>query len=160
MGVRSKNLVGLATFIVSSLVFVNAAVAQNADDETPQNEAAERPAIWEAFQDAYYRRSGNFYDNRGIPGNITWIIGPFPENNIAGDGRAVNRVYREVFTQQALSDPLIRTADVSNPFDTSLLLLPATETTSNIPPNDFGLETIPAPTALPPAPTGPVRALY
>ncbi|MDX2212057.1 MAG: hypothetical protein SFY66_02095 [Oculatellaceae cyanobacterium bins.114] len=160
MGVRSKNLVGLATFIVSSLVLVNAAVAQNADDEAARREVAEQPAVWEAFQDAYYQRSGNFYDNREIPGNVTWMIGPFPENNIAADGRAVHRVYRDVFTQQALSDPLMRTADVTNPFDTSLLLLPAIQPTSSFPSNDDRVDTIPAPTALPPTPTGPVRALY
>lgn len=160
MVVRSKLWVSLTTFLLASVVLTNAALAQNADDESRQTEVNERPAVWQAFENAFYQRSGNFFQNRDIPGNVTWITGPFPENNIAGDGRAVHRVYRDAMTQQALSDPIIRTADVTNPFDTSLLLLPATQPTSSAPSDGFTFETLPAPTALPPAPTGPIRALY
>jgi hypothetical protein len=123
MVVGIKRVVGLAVGAVSLLFISTAAIAQEVTSETEGQE--EFGTVQEAFIDAFYTRGQTFYRNRQIPRAFTWFLGPFPENDIIADGRAVNRVYRSALIQQAELDPLIRTADLPNPFDTSLLLLPA-----------------------------------
>ncbi|MCU0570403.1 MAG: hypothetical protein MUF49_28005 [Oculatellaceae cyanobacterium Prado106] len=133
MGINIK--MGLKVGVAIALPIVcmgfmgNVALAQEApaDDESI--------TIPEAFDRAFYRFDENFYRNRQVPRSLTWFLGPFPENEIAGDGRMVNRLYREVFTQQTTEDPTIRTADLPNPFSYSL------STDSIVPPE----EPIPSP---------------
>ena len=48
----------------------------------------------------------------------------FPENEIARDAELVNTLYRDVLTQQSSNDPYLRTPDLPNPYDSSLLMSP------------------------------------
>lgn len=84
------------------------------------------PTIPEAFNRAYYRNSGNFFDNRGILQGFRLIFGvpSYVENAISEDGRSVNRLYREVLEQQVSSDPVLRSPDLPNPYTGSILTTP------------------------------------
>jgi hypothetical protein len=131
MGVRSKALLGVTTLAVFSTILIDGAIAQDASQRAPST--VEAQPIDDAFLDAFYTRGGTFYQNRRPPRNVTWMIGPFPENDILADADAVNRLYRVVLEQQGESDPYLRTPDLTNPYDTSLQLLPPYEP-SPIPP--------------------------
>lgn len=125
MGVRFRVLWGVLAVVAASTLFPVTAMAQqaNANDD----ELEELQTVQEAFEDEFFDASGNFFRNRGVVGSVTWLLGPFPENNITRDASGVHRLYVSALQQQTQSDPTIRTADLNNPFDTSLLLLPPTQ---------------------------------
>ncbi|MEO8893578.1 MAG: hypothetical protein ABI417_18990, partial [Coleofasciculaceae cyanobacterium] len=75
----------------------------------------------------FYEESGDFYRNSSIQRQIGWIIGPglpgragFPDLQIERDAKRVNILYRDALEQQASSDPIIRTPDLPNPFNSTL----------------------------------------
>lgn len=86
----------------------------------------------EAFNLLFFRESGDFYRNRSIPRQISFILGPglpggagFADLELERDALAITRLYRSALEQQNSSDPVLRTPDLPNPFDTSVLQLPA-----------------------------------
>jgi hypothetical protein len=121
MGVRFKWLLGTLTFAAASAVFIGDAIAQEEED-TPRR--VEVVSVDQAFEDAFFDRTGTFFENRRPIRNLTWFLGPFPENDIASDAEDVHEVYENALAQQTQSDPYLRTADLSNPYNTSILLLP------------------------------------
>ncbi|HEY9624304.1 MAG TPA: hypothetical protein V6C78_28370 [Crinalium sp.] len=148
--------------MASSAVLMNAAVAQDRPlQRNTTTTSTEQITIPQRFEDALYNRGGTFYGNQRVPRSVTWFLGPFPENDISSDADDVHDLYVEVMTQQVFSDPIVRTADLTNPFDTSLLLLPTQAPPQT--PSTSGYYTPPlpqAPTAQPQRAPGPVRALY
>ncbi len=85
--------------------------------------------IPEAFERAFFRESGDFYRNRRIDRQINYIIGAgipgqagFPDLELERDARRIGRLYKELLELQVASDPVFRTPDLPNPFDTSLRL--------------------------------------
>lgn len=119
MNVRIKILAGLLTIAIFPTVAATGAMAQEGEDEP---ERIDVQTINDRYLDAFYNRSGTFFENRVPQRSITWFLGPFPENDIWRDGQSVHRVYRDTLFQQTQSDPYIRTADLVNPYDSSLLL--------------------------------------
>lgn len=101
-------------------------VAQFFDEREDQPSARPLPTIPQAFNQAYYNRRGNYFDNRQIWQSLSLILGipDFPEQAISRDGRTVNRLYREVLEQQVSSDPVLRTPDLPNPYTGSILTTP------------------------------------
>jgi hypothetical protein len=169
MGVRKTVFRGALILITASVGFTNAALAQEATTQPETRRARNQETIPQAFNRAYYSHDQTFYNNRNLPRSFTWFLGPFPENEISADGRAVHEFYINAFTRQALSDPTIRTADLANPFDTSLLLQPA-QAPAQVPSSSFSTETppaqapalapAPAPTPRPQTRPAPVRGLW
>lgn len=148
---------GLGLFsIVTGIVPGYQAMAQTATLE---------PSIPQQFNDAFYSNADTFFGNRSLGGQLSLIFGipGFPENQIRRDGRAVDRLYREVLEQQVASDPTLRTPDLPNPFSGSLLTTPLIAAEEPIPPAPppviFQQPTVAPP---PPAPTParPVPALW
>lgn len=91
---------------------------------TPPNRLETIP---EAFSRAFFQESGDFYRNRSIPRQISYIIGPglpwgagFPELELERDAKRISNLYQEVLELQASSGPVIRTPDLPNPFGSSL----------------------------------------
>lgn len=171
MRVRLRGLFATLAIAIGSLSIADLAAAQ-----TATNQSDDQPTtVQEAALDAYYSNSGTFFRNRRLDRQVDWILGTgtsflnsFTDNEIAGDGRAVDRFYREALRQQTLSDGIIRTPDQENPFDTSLLLLPTSSATlstvNDIPPVPvvpFSPPPAPEPEAAPQAaPSRPVPALW
>lgn len=155
-----KGIISLAVGAASLLLVSTAAIAQEVtSNQVEERQEAEFLPIDEAFIEAFYTRGKTFYRNRQLPRAFTWFLGPFPENDMIADGRAVNRVYRTGLIQQAELDPLIRTADLPNPFDTSLLLLP-TEVRTQPPVRPVPLPVFPEPVPVPAPAPEPVPGLY
>lgn len=124
MNLRLKGLAGLLTLAIGSMVLPQAAWGQTT------SEVPGEPSLRDQFLDAYYSNSGTFYRNRTVFGQLNWMFGPYVENQITRDGRAVHRLYQDALQQQVSSDPAIRTPDLVNPFNTSFLLLPTTSLTA------------------------------
>ncbi|MDB9307226.1 hypothetical protein PN471_00830 [Aphanizomenon sp. CS-733/32] len=83
------------------------------------------------FERAYFRHNPNFYDNGSLKRKVDALIGPgkkfgttFTDNEIAKDAELVNTLYLDVMAQQTLNDPYLRTPDLPNPYDSSLLMTP------------------------------------
>jgi hypothetical protein len=80
--------------------------------------------IPQEFNDAFFGNSRNFYGSQALGGQLKFLFGPFVENSIARDGRAINKVYQEVLYKQINAGPIIRTVDLPNPFQYSVRDLP------------------------------------
>jgi hypothetical protein len=115
--------------------------------------------ILKEFEDAFFSHDRTFYGNRAIPGQIKYLIGPFPDVDIAKDGKDVNKVYQEVLYRQMNAGPIIRTVDLPTPFPFSLRTLPAPIVAAPI--DVLPSPIIPAPPSALPGPTQrPVPALW
>ena len=97
---------------------IAAAQTETSDYQTPN----------QVFEKAFYENYPDFYNNGGLFREIDWIFGPgslfkssFPEHAIERDAKLVNILYQDVLKQQTTSDPYIRTPDLPNPYNTSLL---------------------------------------
>lgn len=123
MGIKFKTFGGLLGLLVSGVAFPSVVVAQTV---TPNYETTN-----DVFERAFFRHDRNFYENSSPKRQLDVILGPgsvfqnsFPENEIARDADLVNAVYRDVLQQQVGNDPYLRTPDLPNPYDTSLLMSP------------------------------------
>ncbi|MBO3461897.1 hypothetical protein G7B40_015105 [Aetokthonos hydrillicola Thurmond2011] len=141
MGLNFKTLCGLLV-LFASINFSGAARAQTATSgyESPND----------VFERAFFKNDPNFYGNQTFKRHIDLMFGPgslfknsFPENEIARDAELVNTVYRDALTQQANNDPYIRTPDLPNPYNTSLLMSPRLNPTKLQTGTEFRFETLP-----------------
>ncbi|MBD0387584.1 MAG: hypothetical protein ICV54_13935 [Nostoc sp. C3-bin3] len=118
MCLKFKTFSGLLVLLAASMAFPSVASAQT---ETTND----------VFERAYFRHDRNFYENGSLKRQLDSFLGSgsgfggsFPENEIARDAKLVNTLYRDVLTQQVGNDPYIRTPDLPNPYDTSLMMSP------------------------------------
>jgi len=83
---------------------------------------AEMQPLHEEFEEAYYTKGKNAFQQSSIFGQINTILGltGFPEQHISADGKAVDKVYSKGLEQQASSGEALVTRDLENPYDTSL----------------------------------------
>jgi hypothetical protein len=118
MGVR-KNLLALAAAVASSTLMAATVTAQERPVFRP------RMSVPDAVDQAFYGSTGNnFQDVRKPIESLVGVPG-FPENLIGRDSARINRVFRDLLTQQVSSDPIIRTPDLPNPYNASILTLPS-----------------------------------
>jgi hypothetical protein len=90
-----------------------------ADEASPEN-------IAESVTRALFNQSGDIYRNRGIDRQATFLFGlSYPENEYTSDAKAVEKLYREGMYQQGGGSKVLRTADLPNPFSSSIRTTPA-----------------------------------
>ncbi|MDZ8107133.1 MAG: hypothetical protein RM338_16155 [Nostoc sp. DedQUE12a] len=123
MGIKLKTFGGLLILLAAGIAFPSVVAAQT---ETPKSETTS-----DVFERAFFRHDRNFYENGTLKRQLDSFFGAgasfggsFPENEIARDAELVNALYHDVLTQQAGNDPYIRTPDLPNPYDTSLMMSP------------------------------------
>jgi hypothetical protein len=123
MGIKFQPLSSLFVLLATAIAFPSVVVAEPAP---PNYESAN-----DVFERAYFRHDRNFYENSTPKRQIDAFLGSgsgfrnsFPENEIARDSELVNTLYRDVLKQQSMNDPYLRTPDIPNPYDTSLLMSP------------------------------------
>ncbi|KAB8316601.1 hypothetical protein SD81_025870 [Tolypothrix campylonemoides VB511288] len=122
MGIKFQAIGSLLVLLATiSFPVVGAAQTQTLNYETPN----------EVFERAFFRNDPNFNGSQTLKSQINEILGfgsifrnSFPENKIARDAELVNIVYRDVLNQQVGHDRYIRTRDLTNPYDSSLLTSP------------------------------------
>ena len=124
---RLTQLLSALTLAAASSVLASAAMAQT---DPLGYEPIRLETIPEAFNRSFFEDSGDFYRNRSIQRQIGYIIGPglpggagFPELELERDAERLNRLYVETLEQQVSSDPIIRTPDLPNPFNSSMRTL-------------------------------------
>jgi hypothetical protein len=84
---------------------------------------AQAEPITEAINNAMFRQSGDTYRNTGIDRQATLLFGlSYPDLEAVNDARSVDNIYKDLIRQRG-SAP-IRTADLPNPFTSSLLTNP------------------------------------
>jgi hypothetical protein len=123
MGVRTSTcLSALALAAVSTTVAI-AAQAQDAAVVFRPRESV--PA---AMDRTFYRHSDSVLKENDALRGAQSFLGTFmfPENAILKDSKDVNGLYRYVLERQIGDDPIIRTADLANPFNSSVQTLPTT----------------------------------
>lgn len=120
-----KRIARAIVLTASSVVVVGGA-ANLASAQTVYSNTSPYPTISEQFNRTFFTYDKTFFENRRFPRSASWFLGlfSFPENEISGDGRVVNNLYESLLEQQVANDPTIRTPDLPNPFDASLLTAP------------------------------------
>ncbi|MEG5017806.1 MULTISPECIES: hypothetical protein [unclassified Microcoleus] len=131
--------------------------------------------IADDFNRQYFEASGDFYHNLSLQGYLGDYLGigspsgvvAFPEKEIERDASRLNGLYRRVMQRQVSSDPILRVPDAVNPFDASIMALPAACQLGPQPsgcfPTPGGLQdqfTLPTQQQNSPSDPGPVRGLY
>ncbi|BAZ32002.1 hypothetical protein NIES4074_44770 [Cylindrospermum sp. NIES-4074] len=143
MGIRFKPLSGLLVLLAASFTFPSVASGetQSPNSQTPND----------TFEGAFFRHDRNFYENQSAKRQIDSLFGPgsgfrdsFPENEIARDAELVNTLYRDVLAQQSTNDPYLRTPDLPNPYDSSLLSSPRYNVNKLKVGTEFRFETVPS----------------
>ncbi|MCC5646717.1 hypothetical protein LC607_28135 [Nostoc sp. CHAB 5824] len=142
MGIKLKTLGGLLVLLAAGIAFPSVASAQT---ETSNYETTN-----DVFERAYFRHDRNFYENGSLKRQLDSFLGSgsgfggsFPENEIARDAELVNTLYHDVLTQQVGNDPYIRTPDLPNPYDTSLMMSPRVNSSKLKVGTEFRFETLP-----------------
>ena len=147
MGVLFKNLAGALGVSVSTLAVASAILTVAAPSRA---EPSQPVPLSEAFNDAFYQNARSFFQNRSIYSQINWILGQgsiirsgYPDKQIERDVRGIHSLYEDAIDQQVASDPVIRTPDLPNPYDSSVMMMPPTN--FNSPPlgSELNFETIP-----------------
>jgi hypothetical protein len=140
MGIKFQPLGGLLVILATGLVVPSVA---SAETETPNYETTN-----EVFERAYFRFDSNFYENNTPKRQIQQFLGigsgirnSFPENEIARDAELINTLYRDVLTQQVGNDPYLRSPDLPNPYNSSLLASPRSNTSKLQVGTEFRFET-------------------
>ena len=121
MSVRFSSLLG--TLILSSscslFSFVPKAQAETFNPDTiplsPRSIGIDRQ-----FERTFFSNDREAFVNRSIGRQFNFLFGPFPENEITRDSKALYKLYVDVMRQQVSNDPVIRTPDLANPYNTSL----------------------------------------
>ncbi|NEQ29469.1 MAG: hypothetical protein F6K04_00425 [Leptolyngbya sp. SIO4C5] len=152
MGIRVKSLIGAAVAAVSSsAVMATTAIAQEVvvDVTAPRTESA---AVSEAINEVFYANSGTYFQNRTFWRQFSSIFGPgtfgnaaYPELEIERDAEAIHQIYEYLMAQQSRSDLYLRTPDLRNPYNTSILLLPVSQQDSRVVGSEFIFERLPMP---------------
>ena len=83
--------------------------------------------IPELFNESFWDYSGDFWESSRPAGQLNTIfgwnsgpLGAFPENDLARDGLLIYAIVADYWKQLQENDPILRTRDLDNPFDTSL----------------------------------------
>ena len=142
MGIKFQAFAGLLVLFAAS----TAVPAFAADDKDTTNYQTPN----DVFERAYFKNDRNFYGNNTFRRQIDWLLGSgsvfrnsFPENEIARDAELVNVVYRDILNQQVGNDPYIRTPDLPNPYNTSLMMSPRLNGNKLKTGTEFRFDTVP-----------------
>lgn len=127
MGLRFSSLSSVLVLVAAAIGFPSAAIAQS----TLSTQSSGNETLSETFNRAFFKNDPEFFRNRSPKRQIDLILGPgslirnsFPENEILRDAKLVDILYQDALEQQVSSDPIIRTPDLPNPYETSILQSP------------------------------------
>jgi hypothetical protein len=113
------KLQSISVLVLAAAVAGCVAAPVRADEASPEN-------ISESITRALFNQSGDIYRNRGIDRQATFLFGlSYPENEYTSDAAAVEKLYKAGMYQQGGSGKVIRTADLPNPFSSSIRTTPA-----------------------------------
>ncbi len=110
---------------LQSIGLLALAVAAASYFATPTRAEAPPENIADAITTALFKDSGDIYRNRGIDRQATFLFGlSYPEHEFINDAHAVEKLYRQGMQAQS-GGKVMRTADLPNPFTSSIRTTPA-----------------------------------
>lgn len=117
-----NHLSGLLVLVTAVIGFNATAIAQ--PESSIQSKGDETLA--ETFNRTFFDSDPNFFRNRSFKRQFDWILGTngFADNEIQRDSAKVDKLYRAALKRQVSSDPPVRTRDLPNPYETSILSSP------------------------------------
>lgn len=128
MGLKFKNIIGVLVVVIAATGFQSAAMAQSS---LVARLRGSNETLSETVNRAFFRNDPEFFRNRSLKRQVEFIFGvgslgrnSFLESEIVRDANLIDIVYQDALEQQASSDPIIRTSDLPNPYETSVLLSP------------------------------------
>ncbi|MCY7407016.1 MAG: hypothetical protein LH631_06465 [Alkalinema sp. CAN_BIN05] len=147
----SKKLRILASLLIMGGSFIGLCAASVQAQETNNELFRPKETPQEAMEREFYTHDKSILRSRDIGGLLdpAHLIGlpRYNDNAIILDSKNINRMHRYLQEQQTYSNPTIRSADLTSPFNTSVQLLPirtGNMTTANT--TDNGM----IPTSVPP----------
>lgn len=165
MNLNFKWVASVSVAVMTTVVMGSGAIAQEARQRV---DAEIFPLVSsdlaEQMEAVFYTNDQPYYTNRGLPRQISSFLGiSFGDNEINEDARLIHEFAIQLWEEQAKSGPLIRTPDLPNPYQSSILLEPTLAQQEF--PATFIRQPIAAPptvsTTSPPVPINrPVQALW
>lgn len=140
MSIRFKSLTG-ALVILATVCVGSTAKAQTA----PDHQFSQYETLADQFEQVFYTNDKEFSQNRSFLRQLDFQIGigslnkSFIENEINADTKAVTIFYKDSLLKQNSSDPVVRTRDLPNPYNTSILQSPLIEALKKAEPTPQGL---------------------
>lgn len=127
MAMNWKSLSG--TILFSAIATLTSVQITHAGH--PEYPAGTYQPFAEEFNRATQRRSSNAFEKRSLLHQIGRFFGipKYPEQAIESDNRRVNQVYVDEQRRQFSSTPVIRTPDLINPYNKSVLTTTPTDPT-------------------------------
>jgi len=137
MFIRLSSLIAVLTLSAATSLFATTAKAEVEVDCKHNSIDCVNPfpirgyTLDEAMNRAYFSHNKPVYQNQLLPRQLYFIFGPsfnlfqgnYPEIEINRDAKAVHDFYVEALRLQNTSGPVLRTRNLPNPYNTSLLQL-------------------------------------
>lgn len=122
MGIKLTHLAGVTLSLMTAVaVLVPASNAQTVDTNAPQT-------IPDAMDDLLSASSGTFFENRTFGRQAGAMFGfGFRDREIIWDAATVAQEFDALMQLQNTSDPTIRVPDLANPYTTTLLTMPSSQ---------------------------------
>ncbi|MEM6423670.1 MAG: hypothetical protein AAF651_05160 [Cyanobacteria bacterium P01_C01_bin.73] len=137
-----KIIAAIGAAITASLSVVAQASAQQA----PRTDVQTIP---EAIDEIYFSNSGTFFENRTIWRQFSFVAAPawrsFSESEVEYDAAALELAVQYLQAEQAARDPYLRVPDLRNPYDSSVQLIPSTQSGRPAPGSELIFERLPLP---------------
>jgi hypothetical protein len=121
----ARSLKSLASVLaIATLSILTSAGTSKAQEAEPSR----YQPMAEDFNRAYRSSSGDYFRNRQLVEQLGDFFGVprFPDQAISQDNKNLNKLYRESMEAQFNSTPVLRTPDLPNPFNGSIMSTPAT----------------------------------
>ncbi len=140
MSIRCKSLTG-ALAILTTVCIGSTASAQT----SPIDQFTQYETLADRFEQVFYSNDKDFSQNRSLGRQLDFILGfgslnnSFVDNEINADTRAITILYKDELLKQGSSDRVVRTRDLPNPYNTSILQSPPVETNIESEPTPQGL---------------------
>ncbi|MBW4664225.1 MAG: hypothetical protein KME01_08505 [Chroococcus sp. CMT-3BRIN-NPC107] len=137
MGLKFNSLAS-ALVIFTAIGTGSTAIAQT----SPTSEYSQSETLADRFDEVFFTRDKDFSENRSFGRQLDFLFGfgtfdtSFVDNEINADTKAITVLYKEALLQQGSSTPAVRTRDLPNPYDTSILQSPPVDVNSGVTPTE------------------------
>ncbi|MEO1593586.1 MAG: hypothetical protein AAFU71_20200 [Cyanobacteria bacterium J06632_22] len=142
MGKLIQRLAGAAAALATTAVAAQTASAQEI--------LLAEPTVLDTIYEVSHTHSGDYYRNRTFARQLDVLFGPgwfgaaaFPELEMDRDAEALETAYNELMFLQTRNTPTIRVPDLSSPYNTSVQLLPLSQTNSRVVGSELNFEPLP-----------------
>ena len=131
------KITGVLIVIAAAGSFQGAVIAQQSSSTQPTDET-----LADTFERTFFKNDPNFFRNRSLGRQLNWMFGVngFVENEINQDAAELHDLLRTSLKRQNSSDRVIRTRDLPNPFNSSILSSPKSEVNQDAQSNDVIFE--------------------